>query len=53
MFWYSLETPRRGASYEYPQHMFSGELEEIILELSSITPFFLTSPLSVIMKAED
>ena len=23
MFWYSLEAPRRGASNEYPQHMFS------------------------------
>ena len=23
MLWYSLEAPRRGASNEYPQHMFS------------------------------
>ena len=23
MLWYSLEMPRRGASNEYPQHMFS------------------------------
>ena len=22
MLWYSLEAPRRGASNEYPQHMF-------------------------------
>ena len=22
MLWYSLEAPRRGASIEYPQHMF-------------------------------
>ena len=23
MLWYSLEVPQRGASNEYPQHMFS------------------------------
>ena len=23
MLWYSLEAPQRGASNEYPQHMFS------------------------------
>ena len=23
MFWYSFEAPRRGATNEYPQHMFS------------------------------
>ena len=23
MLWYSLEAPRRGASNEYPQHLFS------------------------------
>ena len=23
MLWYSLEAPHRGASNEYPQHMFS------------------------------
>ena len=23
MLWYSLEAPRRGASNEYPQHMFT------------------------------
>ena len=22
MLWYSLEAPHRGASYEYPQHVF-------------------------------
>ena len=27
---YSLEAPRRGASNEYPQHMFYGELEKNI-----------------------
>ena len=35
---YSLEAPRRGASNEYPQHMFYGEMEKIILELSPNTP---------------
>ena len=35
---YSLEAPRRGASNEYPQHMFNGELEKIIPELSPNIP---------------
>ena len=29
-FWYSLEVPRRGASNEYPQHMFSLRNKKII-----------------------
>ena len=29
MLWYSLEAPRRGASNEYPQHMFSWRNKDI------------------------
>ena len=29
MLWYSLEAPRRGASNEYPQHMFRGEIRQL------------------------
>ena len=28
MLWYSLEAPRRGASNEYPQHMFTTEIKK-------------------------
>ena len=35
---YSLEAPYRGASNEYPQHMFSEEMEKIIPELSPTIP---------------
>ena len=38
MFGYSLEAPRRGASNEYPQHMFNGELEKQNPELASNSP---------------
>ena len=31
MLWYSLEAPRRGASNEYPQHMFSLRNEKNIM----------------------
>ena len=34
---YSLESPQRGDSNEYPQHMFYEELTKIILQLSSNT----------------
>ena len=30
MLWYSLEAPRRGASNEYPQHMFLWRSKENI-----------------------
>ena len=42
---YSLEAPRRGASNEYPQHMFYGELEKkypIIITKYSSLPFLMT-----------
>ena len=29
MLWYSLETPQRGTSNEYPQHIFRGEIRKI------------------------
>ena len=35
---YSLGAPRRGAFNDYPQHIFYGEAEKIIAELSSNTP---------------
>ena len=31
MLWYSSEAPRRGASNEYPQHMFSSRNKKIIM----------------------
>ena len=31
MLWYSLEAPRRGASNEYPQHMFSSRNKKNIM----------------------
>ena len=36
MLWYSLEAPCRGASNEYPQHMFRGKIK------LSISILFLT-----------
>ena len=30
MLWYSLEAPLRGASNEYLQHTFSGEINKIL-----------------------
>ena len=36
MLWYSLEAPRRGASNEYPQHIFSGRIKKNINLLPSL-----------------
>ena len=38
LLWVSLEALRRGDSNEYLQHMFNGELEKIIRDLSPNTP---------------
>ena len=38
---YSLELPRRGGSYEYPQSMFSAEIWKISEFLSENFPFLV------------
>ena len=47
MLWYSLEVPHRGASNEYHNICFYGELEKIIPELSSNTPPYQDSLFSI------
>ena len=42
MLWYSLEAPRRGASNEYPQHMFSWRnKKDISIFLDEKAPYLL------------
>ena len=36
MLWYSLEAPRRGASNEYPQHMFSSRNKKNIYQIPTL-----------------
>ena len=44
MLWYTLEAPRRGASNEYPQHMFSWRNKKKIMLIPPLIcsyPFLL------------
>ena len=47
MLWYSLEAPRRGASNEYPQHMFLWRNKKALSSTDQHTHYIAVSKISV------
>ena len=55
MLWYSLEAPRRGASNEYPQHMFSLRNKKNIYRIPSLIytyALYLASKIIYLLKCK-